>query len=120
MGGTIDQMADPFTTLMETLFTEASSGLVPQFSLFIAGAICATASIVMAFVAMGLFLVAKVSLALLLAVGPAFIFCAMFPVTQRYAEIGYPARWSPSLPMSLSWRSLPFSRACCGTLVCMC
>jgi type IV secretion system protein VirB6 len=43
---------------------------VPQFSLFIAGAICATASIVMAFVAMGLFLVAKVSLALLLAVGP--------------------------------------------------
>jgi len=86
MGGTIDQMADPFTTLMETLFTEASSGLVPQFSLFIAGAICATASIVMAFVAMGVFLVAKVSLALLLAVGPAFIFCAMFPVTQRYAE----------------------------------
>jgi len=86
MGGTIDQMADPFTTLMETLFTEASSGLVPQFSLFIAGAICATASIVMAFVAMGLFLVAKVSLALLLAVGPVFIFCAMFPVTQRYAE----------------------------------
>jgi|CXWL01.1.fsa_nt_gi type IV secretion system protein VirB6 len=86
MGGTIDQMADPFTTLMETLFTEASSGLVPQFSLFIAGGICATASIVMAFVAMGLFLVAKVSLALLLAVGPAFIFCAMFPVTQRYAE----------------------------------
>jgi type IV secretion system protein VirB6 len=86
MGGTIDQMAAPFTTLMETLFTEASSGLVPQFSLFIAGAICATASIVMAFVAMGLFLVAKVSLALLLAVGPAFIFCAMFPVTQRYAE----------------------------------
>jgi type IV secretion system protein VirB6 len=86
MGGTIDQMADPFTTLMETLFSEASSGLVPQFSLFIAGAICATASIVMAFVAMGLFLVAKVSLALLLSVGPAFIFCAMFPVTQRYAE----------------------------------
>lgn len=86
MGGTIDRMADPFTTLMETLFTEASSGLMPQFSLFIAGGICAAASIVMAFVAMGIFLVAKVSLALLLAIGPAFIFCAMFPVTQRYAE----------------------------------
>ena len=86
MGGTLDHMADPFTTLMETLFNEASSGIVPQFSLFIAGGICATASIVMAFVAMGLFLVAKVSLALLLSVGPAFIFCAMFPVTQRYAE----------------------------------
>ena len=86
MGGTIDQMVNPFTTLTETLFTEASSGLLPQFSLFIAGGICAAASIVMAFVAMGLFLVAKVSLALLLAVGPAFIFCAMFPVTQRYAE----------------------------------
>lgn len=86
MGGTIDRMADPFTTLMETLFSEASSGLMPQFSLFIAGGICAAASIVMAFVAMGIFLVAKVSLALLLSVGPAFIFCAMFPVTQRYAE----------------------------------
>ncbi len=86
MGGTIDRMAAPFTTLMETLFSEASSGLMPQFSLFIAGGICAAASIVMAFVAMGIFLVAKVSLALLLSVGPAFIFCAMFPVTQRYAE----------------------------------
>src|SRR6185437_9287141 len=86
MGGTIDQMANPFTTLMETLFGEASSGLMPQFSLFIAGGICAAASIVMAFVAMGIFLVAKVSLALLLSVGPAFILCAMFPVTQRYTE----------------------------------
>lgn len=86
MGGTIDHMVDPYTTLMETLFTEASSGVMPQLSLFIAGGICALASLVMAFVAMGIFLVAKVSLAVLLAVGPAFIFCAMFPVTQRYAE----------------------------------
>jgi type IV secretion system protein VirB6 len=86
VGATVDHMAAPFYSLMEQLFTDGSVGLVPQFSLYIAGTLAAVAALVMGFIAMGMYLVAKVSLAILLAIGPAFIFCAMFPVTQRYAE----------------------------------
>ena len=71
---------------MEQLFTDGSVGLVPKFSLYIAGTLAAVAALAMGFIAMGMYLVAKVSLAILLAIGPAFIFCALFPVTQRYAE----------------------------------
>lgn len=86
VGATIDNMIDPFYSLSAMIMTEASTGVLPQFSLFIAGFISAMAGLLMAFVALGILLVAKVSLALLFAVGPAFIFCAMFPITQRYAE----------------------------------
>ena len=86
VGATVDHMAAPFYSLMEQLFTDGSTGLLPKFSLLIAGTIAAIAALAMGFISMGLYLVAKVSLAILLAIGPAFIFCAMFPVTQRYAE----------------------------------
>ena len=86
VGATVDHMAAPFYSLMEQLFTDASTGLWPKFSLLIAGTVAALAALAMGFISMGMYLVAKVSLAILLAIGPAFIFCALFPVTQRYAE----------------------------------
>lgn len=86
VGATVDHMAAPFYSLIEQLFTDASTGLWPKFSLLIAGTLTAVAALAMGFISMGIYLVAKVSLAILLAIGPAFIFCALFPVTQRYAE----------------------------------
>lgn len=85
-GRPLDHMAAPFYSLMEQLFTDGSVGLVPKFSLYIAGTLAGVAALAIGFIALGMYLVAKVSLAILLAIGPAFIFCAMFPVTQRYAE----------------------------------
>jgi type IV secretion system protein VirB6 len=86
VGATIDNMTTPFLTLTSMIMNEATTGMVPQFSLLVAGAISAIAGSIAAIVAAAIFLVAKISLALLFAIGPAFIFCGMFPVTQRYAE----------------------------------
>ncbi len=86
VGATVDHMAAPFYSLIEQLFTDASTSLFPKFALLVAGSLSAVAALAMGFISMGIYLVAKVSLAVLLALGPAFIFCAMFPVTQRYAE----------------------------------
>lgn len=86
VGGTVDSMADPIFTLATTLFSEGTTGLVPQFGLIIAGLLAGVAICIIGLTSMGMFLVASVSLSLLLAMGPAFIFCAMFPSTQKYTE----------------------------------
>jgi type IV secretion system protein VirB6 len=86
VGGTIDLMITPFYQLAAMMMSDGTVGVVPQFGFLIAATIAAVAGILMGFVAMGIYLVAKVSLALLFAIGPAFIFCAMFPATQRYTE----------------------------------
>lgn len=86
VGATVDSMADPIFTLATTLFSEGTTGLVPQFGLIIAGLLAGIAICIIGLTSMGMFLVASVSLSLLLAMGPAFLFCAMFPSTQKYTE----------------------------------
>ena len=86
IGGLIDNMATPYDVLGQQLWSEAVTGVVPDIALLAAAALVALAQAFLFIVGLGMYLLAKVALALVLAVGPAFIFCAMFPATQKYTE----------------------------------
>lgn len=86
IGGLIDNMAQPYNDLGQKLWSEATTGFWPHFSLLAAAGIVAIAQAFLFVVGLGMYLLAKVSLALVLAVGPAFIFCALFGPTQKYTE----------------------------------
>lgn len=86
IGGLIDQGAQPFADLGDVLYSDAVTGVFPNFMLLIAAGLVAIAEFFLFIIALGTYLIAKVSLALVLAVGPVFIFCALFPATQRFAE----------------------------------
>lgn len=86
IGGLVDNMAAPFDALGQQLWSEAVTGFWPNWSLIFAAALVAIAQAFLFVVGLGLFLLAKVSLALVLAIGPVFILLAIFPATQRYTE----------------------------------
>lgn len=86
VGGLVDAMSLPYDDLSSALFSEATTGVVPNFSLIVAGCIVCIAQAFLFVIGLGMYLLAKVALALVLAVGPAFILCAMFPATQRFTE----------------------------------
>lgn len=89
IGALVDNLAQPYNDLGEALWTRAvPSGVLslPSFSLIFAAALVAIAQFFLFVIGLGMYLLAKVALALVLAVGPVFILCAMFPGTQRYAE----------------------------------
>jgi type IV secretion system protein VirB6 len=89
IGALVDNLAQPYNDLGEALWTRAVPAGVfslPSFSLIFAAALVAIAQFFLFVIGLGMYLLAKVALALVLAVGPVFILCAMFPGTQRYAE----------------------------------
>lgn len=86
VGALVDNMAAPFETLGQALWSEAVTGFMPNFSLLFAAGLVAIAEAALFIVGLGFYLLAKVALALVFAVGPAFIFCALFPATQKFTE----------------------------------
>lgn len=86
IGGLIDNMAQPYDELGQQLWSEAVTGVMPIFSLIAAACLVALAQAFLFIIGLGMYLLAKVALALVLAVGPAFILCAIFPATQRFTE----------------------------------
>ena len=89
LGALIDNVEAPYIALQTALWNEAlptGLALLPDLSLVFAAVLVALAQFVLFIIAFGMYLLAKVALALVLAVGPAFILCAMFPATQRFAE----------------------------------
>lgn len=87
VGTAVDGMLTPLVTLTNTVWSSAMTGLLwPAFNLLIAGFFYAVAGALMATISLSLALIAKIILSVLLAIGPIFIFCALFPTTQRYAE----------------------------------
>lgn len=82
----MDNLADPFVILGSKLWSEATVGIVPRVALIFAAALCSLAQSILFSVGLGFYLLAKVSVALTFAVGPGFIFCAISPLTQKYAE----------------------------------
>lgn len=89
IGALIDAVDQPFVDLQTALWAQAAPtgiSILPSFSLVFAAVLVALAQFFMFIIAFGMYLLAKVALALVLAVGPVFILCAMFPATQRYTE----------------------------------
>ncbi|BEV13143.1 type IV secretion system protein (plasmid) [Asticcacaulis sp. DW145] len=86
VGGVIDQFMVPYDDLSAAIGQEASTSMVPNLTLYLAMGIVVIAQVWLFAIGIGLYLMAKVALALVLALGPAFILCAMFPATQRYCE----------------------------------
>ncbi|ESQ92559.1 type IV secretion system protein [Asticcacaulis benevestitus] len=86
VGGVIDDFMVPYDALAAAIGQEASTSMVPDLTLYLAMAIVVLAEVWIFAIGIGLYLMAKVALALVLALGPAFILCAMFPATQRYTE----------------------------------
>lgn len=86
IGQLIDNMAQPYDALGQALWSQATTGFWPNFSLIAAACFVAIAQATLFIIGLGMYLLAKVALALVLAVGPAFILCAMFPGTQKYTE----------------------------------
>ncbi len=87
MGAMIDTMSEPFTNLVTHLFASGTTGVVPKLGFICAGVVVLLSEGFLFIVSSGLFLLAKVSLTLVLAIGPIFIFLAIFPATQKYTEM---------------------------------
>ncbi len=86
IGGMVDNIADPNIALFKMLWNRAMTPTIPDLSLASAAVMVGAAELFMIIVGMGIYILAKVSLALVLAVGPIFILCAMFPATQQKFE----------------------------------
>lgn len=88
LGALLDQTAQPWGDLIQKLGEKAQStgGLFPDIGLYMSAGIVAVAQFILFFIGGGLYLLAKISMQLCLAVGPLFVLCAMFPATQKYFE----------------------------------
>ena len=86
VGTLIDNSIIPVKSLAGKLFTDANNGWIPNITLIVCGIIAVLAQILITIASLIPLLVAKVSVALLLAVGPAFVLLALFPATVRFTE----------------------------------
>ena len=86
IGGMIDSIADPLIVLVKTLQTKSSMGTFPDLTLFAASMTVALAELIIIVVGTAMYIFAKVALALCLAVGPIFVLCLLWPVSQSRFE----------------------------------
>jgi type IV secretion system protein VirB6 len=86
VGALIDELAKPFTDLGEQIWSQAVVGFWPNFALIAAAGAVAIAECFIFCLGLGFYLLATVALAVVLAIGPAFIVCAMWPGTEKYTE----------------------------------
>jgi type IV secretion system protein VirB6 len=86
VGALVDDVMRPYEALTNSLWAKASAGTLPKVSLYWAAIVVTLAELWLFLVGVGMYLLSKVALALVLSVGPLFVFCAMFPATQRLTE----------------------------------
>jgi type IV secretion system protein VirB6 len=84
--GALLEIATPFAALGADLVSRGTMGFWPNFGLIIAAGTVSIAEFLMVAIGLGFFLLAKIGLALTLALGPAFLLCAMWPGTEKYTE----------------------------------
>jgi type IV secretion system protein VirB6 len=86
IGALMDNGATPFNALYAAISSKASWNPATAIGLFLQAAWFLIVELILFISAMGYFMLTKIALALLLAVGPIFIFCAAFPATQKFTE----------------------------------
>lgn len=86
VGALIDDLSKPFSDLGEQIWNQAVVGFWPNFGLITAAAAVAIAECFIFCLGLGFYLLAMVALAVVLAIGPVFILCAMWPGTEKYTE----------------------------------
>lgn len=86
VGKLVDDMAKPFADLGQQIWSKAVVGFWPNFGLVAAAGSVAIAEFLIISIGLGFYLLAKVALVLVLAVGPVFIMCAMWPSTEKFTE----------------------------------
>ncbi|MGH1472658.1 MAG: type IV secretion system protein [Cellvibrionaceae bacterium] len=86
IGGMIDNGAQPFNDIAEIISDKSSINPAVLIGLLFTGIIFGLIQMFFFVCAIAFFLLTKVALGLLLAVGPFFILLAMFPATQKYFE----------------------------------
>jgi type IV secretion system protein VirB6 len=86
IGATIDASMVPLYTLTDKLYVQANATLIPNGALLIAAVLCTFGQALVTLASLVPLLVAKVTLALLLAIGPVFVMLALWPATQRFTE----------------------------------
>jgi type IV secretion system protein VirB6 len=82
----IDNMAAPYLELGQKIWSEATTGMWPHVGLLFAAAVVSCSQLVLFSIGLGYYLLAKVALALIMAIGPCFLLCAIWPSTSKYAE----------------------------------
>ena len=86
MGGLVDSLTDPIISVKKALWTKASMGVFPDFALVAAAGLVNLSELIIIVVAIGIYMLAKVGLGLVLAIGPLFVMCLMWPATKRFFE----------------------------------
>lgn len=86
VGKLVDQISAPFFVLGEQIWSEAVVGVWPNLSLVVAAGAVGIAVTFIVVVGLGFFLLAKIAFALVMALGPAYLICAMWPATEKYTE----------------------------------
>jgi len=86
VGAMIDSIADPLIALVKMLQRKASMGTIPDLTLVLAALTIALAELIIVIIASGTYLLAKVALGMILAVGPIFVMCLMWPITRSRFE----------------------------------
>jgi type IV secretion system protein VirB6 len=86
IGKLVDDLSTPYADLGQQLWNRAITGFWPNFGLLIAAGGVAIIQVGLFGVGLGLYLLAKIGLVLMLAVGPAYILCAIGASTQKYTE----------------------------------
>lgn len=86
IGMLVDDLSTPYADLGQQLWNRAITGFRPNFGLLLAAGGVAIIQAGLFIAGLGLYLLAKIGLVLMLAVGPAYILCAIGASTQKYTE----------------------------------
>ena len=86
VGELIDNSLGTMEDITGQLFTSAMQPMFPDMRLVLAAVLCSIGQVLITAAALIPLLIAKVTVGLLLAIGPAFVMCALWPATARFTE----------------------------------
>lgn len=86
VGNLVDDLSEPYAILGQRLWDQAVTGMWPNFALLAAAGGVAIVQCALFIVGLGMYLLAKIGLVLMLALGPIFILCGLSSTTQKYTE----------------------------------